>query len=440
MSSAVTPSLSLSDARTRLEGGLERLEVIQPALEDFASLLGSPRWRTELAERHARLDLLARLAEPLAQDLENARRLHARSPCPALADLANRIQTQLLEITSRAKGHGIEAGSLPEVLASARKRALAELPVPLEEGEQVVSTFAVQSSVWWGSLLVGITLVVSAFLGDFPEHPWLMIALNLGGVLGAGALGVAMRQRHRGAGRLSLTTRRLLHESRSSDPVEVRLSELRPGTVRTSATGATLALTTPRKLKISGIVRGFELGPALELERWLAQRGAAGPDAPPRWSGLLVSSAGTTAVATAAPTLVLLSTGFAVLPVSTLLDLRYPLPDFFGAKLRVPIRLEAFFRGLKRLDPDEGERFLETLVRALNAQLVRERRVLRQHGYANRYGFDTGARVVWFEPSSYKLSTEVSEFVRGWDTRELGPGPSEAPSSSARGRPGATRP
>jgi hypothetical protein len=281
-----------------------------------------------------------------------------------------------------ARDHaGSADGPLEALLRAALLRARQDLPRPLEAEEQVVST---HRAGWRGRLRAR-----------------------------RGALGAA--------GTVVLTTRRLLYQPGRADPQEVRLTEIVPGTLRLRPLLETILLSTPRALRLSWVERAAELASRIELERWLTRYQPAPPAAPRFPCVLLPFYLGEPQGVASAYSLVLAPSGFAILPVTPHGDLRYRLGTLIGAAPQVAISLEQLIPALRRMEPAQAARSLDALAKGMGTSFRTDRRLLRQHGFANRIGLDRGDRVFWVEPASYDQASRLQTCVLGWAEETLKP-------------------
>lgn len=417
------PALSLDQARIRLEGALERLETAERQLRACDVQLSGRKWRTAVYGSPHALDALVRSAAALDADLERARRLHANEPCPELAALTDRVETAKAALASSARRRlpAQAEASLEALLHAVQQRAHAELPRPLEEGEHVVMSGGFTRD-WWKA-----SLAYTAGLGWLPVTAgWaLQRFAGVGNMalpaMGAGiaAIIAAPLLFRGGSGRYVLTTRRLLYEAKKADPVDVTLSDIPPGTVRLSGALRTVELTSPRKLKLVGVHGAAQLAAQIDLERWLATKGAAPPEAPVRWRAHLMPHVVRSGRSTYVDAyLVLTPSGYAILPITSP-DVRHGIAALTGASPRMSVSLEQLFAALGRLDPAQAEAAFEAVAHAIRGSISREKVVLRKRGFANVAGFAQGERTYWFEPMSYAEVSQFSSFISGWEQREL---------------------
>ncbi|MFZ5468671.1 MAG: hypothetical protein ACOZIN_04460 [Myxococcota bacterium] len=395
---------------------MERLEAIEHQMREASAQLRSPKWRTELFKVPYAVDAIVRSAAALEADLERARKLQAQDPSEDLLTLLKRVEQARLDLlaSARKRTGPKPPNSLEPLMRDVQRRAHAELPRPLDPGEHVVMSGGFTRQWWKASLAYGAGFGLMPVLTGF--------ALELGagvanaawlaavpGLLAAFATSVLFR---REAGRYVLTTRRLIHEPRRADPVDVPLSAIPPGAVRVTGLPGTLELDTPRRLRLVAADQAQELATAIELERWLLNQDAAPPGAPPRWRAHVLPQGGESAIVTAY--LLLTHESFVVFPIASN-DIRYRLAGVLGAVPRVPVTLERLCRAMERLDSSRANRVIEELARALGVTVRRDRRVLRRRLWANFFGFEQDGKIFWFYPASYDSVTALSGFVAGWE-------------------------
>jgi hypothetical protein len=365
--------VTLEEARVRLEGALERLESLEPRMGRVHALLASRSWRTQLIHEPELLPALGRDVRMLDDDLDRARQLLRREPAPELDELVHRVSGVRELLLRSARERVGRALDLPALLEALQERAAKELPLPIAKNESVV--------------LVGHT-----------------------GLPG------------RWGGRYALTTRRLVIEPARSDPHEVALLEVAPGSVRRRLWA--VELKAGRTIRVRWPDHAEQLARQIELERWLTTALASPPGQAPRWNGRVYSCTGyrqSTDGLTPffSDSLVLSETKFVLIPRRPNADVSGALGPVFGAVPRVSINLRQLCDALRRCAPEVAEKALARVGSTFGVKLTATRRVLKLKGEAINFGFEGEVGVRWVEQLRYRDVKELEALLSGWERQEV---------------------